>query len=285
MLLLDSGAFFTDRLLNKNGSIIAGITMKAMDAMGYAAMNASAREFAFGVNFLRERASGLSSPLVASNLSYAEGTSPFTKRYVMVGAGDLKVAILGIMPYGLREKIKRSMASDGVEVTPPAEALASILPEIRGEADVVILLSRLGQAETQQFVDTVEGIDLALFGGKDNAPDECGEENETRVTADGPRTPIFGVSAKGTRLGYVRLSVDDSGRVAVAEERTIPINGSVPADEKILAITGENVFQRIADERRRAEEELQREIERLHKLTPMEYMQKLLREQEGAGKQ
>jgi len=281
VLLLDCGGFFTNRFINIAGKLITDKGLKAANLMGYTAMNVGTGEFSFGVDFLRERASELTFPLVASNLSYAEGVFPFTKRYVMAQAGDLKVAILGVMPSGILEKMPGSRASGVVEVIPPAEALESILPGIRKEADIVILLSQLGFEGTQRLVGTVKGIDLALYGGKENDPAKCGEEVKASSSAGESVTPVLKANAKGSHLGYARLSVDTEGRVAAGPTKMIFLDESVAMNETVLAITGTDIHKVVAEEQKRAAEEQNREIEKLHKLTPMEYMQKLLKEQKG----
>lgn len=281
VILVDCGGFFSNRIFSSAGKMLADFTLKATNVMGYAAMNISPGEFSFGVDFLRDHTSGLTFPLVASNLSYAEGISPFTKRYVIVQAGDRKVAILGVMPPGILDNMPRSGASGVVEVLPAAEALTSILTRIRAEVDIVILLSQMGFVETQRLMDTVKGIDVAIYGGKDNVPAGCGSGAGTGISVNGPRAPVFKANAKGSHLGYIRLSVDDTGRVAVARERMIFLDESVPMDDRILAITGEDVFQLVAEERKKEAEKMKRNIAELHKLTPEEYMQKLLSEQKG----
>jgi 2',3'-cyclic-nucleotide 2'-phosphodiesterase (5'-nucleotidase family) len=285
VLLVDCGGFFSDRYISETGKLIARKGLEAASSMGYAVMNIGTGELAFGVDFLREQSSALTFPLVASNLSYAEGITPFTKKYVMAQAGGLKVAILGVMPTGILEKMPRDGTSGVVEVIPPDEALASLLPGIRQEADMVILLSQLGQEWTQYIVDTVKGIDLAIYGGKGNAPLGCGENVQTNPSADEPRVPVLKASARGSYLGHVRLSVDTAGRVTTDSTKMISLDESAPMDEAILAITGTEITKLAAEEQKKAAEEQKREIEELQKLTPEEYMRRLLREQKGEKKQ
>jgi 2',3'-cyclic-nucleotide 2'-phosphodiesterase (5'-nucleotidase family) len=279
VLLLDCGGFFSNRFINPAGKLIANTGLKAANLMGYTAMNVGTGEFSLGVDFLREKSADLNFPLVASNLSYAEGASRFTKKYVMTQAGGLKVAVLGVMSPGILDKMPHSRTSGVVEVIPPGEALESLLPGIRKEADIVILLSQLGLTETKRLVDALEGIDLAIYGGKDNKPAGCGEEIKSESSAGKSETPALKASSLGTHLGYVRLSVDDAGRATVDNRRMISLNDAVAMDDKVLEITGNDIFKRAAEERKKAKEEQLRQIEKLHKLTPMEYMEKLLKEQ------
>ena len=287
MILLDCGGFFSNRFINPAGRLIANTGLKAANLMGYAAMNVGTGEFSLGINFLKEKSADLNFPMVTSNLSYAEGASPFTKKYVIAQAGGLKVAVLGVMSQGILDKIPSSGIFGVVEVIPPGEALESLLPGIRKEADIVILLSQLGLTETKSLVDTLEGIDLAIYGGKDNKPAGCDGEIKPESPTGKSEIPVLKASSFGTHLGYVRLSVDDAGRVAVNRRKVIFLGESVAMDDKVLEITGDDVFKRAAEEKKRGAEEEQRKMEReikeLHKLSPMEYMEKLLKEQSKGG--
>ena len=285
VLLVDCGGFFSERFIGKKGKFITDRGLKAANLMGYAAMNVSPGEFSLGIDFLREQTSNLSFPLVASNLTYAEGIIPFTKRYVIVEAGDQRVAILGVMPLGIIEKMPRSGVAGVVEVIPPDKALASLLPGITQEADMVILLSQLGQEWTQHLVDTVEGIDIAIYGGKENAPAGCGENVQASSSGNGPQIPVLKANAKGSFLGYTKLSADGAGRITADSTSMIYLDEAVPMDEGIIAITGTDIKKLVAEERKKAAAKKEREIEKLQKLTPEEYMQKLLREQKGENKQ
>ena len=280
VLLLDCGGFFPNKFSRTIQEFIADTGLKAVNLMGYAAMNIGTGEFSLGANFLREKSADLNFPLVASNLSYAEGASPFTKKYVMAQAGGLKVAILGVMSPGILEKIPRSGTFGVVEVIPPGEALESLLPGIRKEADIVILLSQLGLTETKKLVDALKGIDLAIYGGKDNKPAGCGKEIKPESSAGKSKTPALKASFRGIHLGYVRLTVGNAGRVAVDNRKMIFLNNAVAMDDSILKITGKDIYKKVAEVERR---KMEQEIEELHKLTPMEYMEKLLTEQSKGG--
>lgn len=291
MLLLDCGGFFENKFSRTTREFITDVGLKAVNLMGYTAMNVGTGEFSLGVNFLKKKSADLNFPLVASNLSYAEGASPFTKKYVITQAGSLKVAILGVMSTGILEKMPRSGTFGVVEVIPPGEALESLLPGIRKKADIVILLSQLGLSETNKLVNALKGIDLAIYGGKNNKPAKCGDEINAKSSAGKSGTPALKASSRGTHLGYVRLSMyntgDNTGRVAVDNRRMIFLNDAVAMDDNVLEITGDDVFKRAAEEKKRGAEEEQRkmgrEIKELHKLSPMEYMEKILKEQSKGG--
>ncbi len=283
MLLLECGGFFPNKYSRATQEFISDVGLKAANVMGYTAMNVGTGEFSLGMKFLREKSADLNFPLVASNLLYAEALAPFTKKYVMAQAGGLNVVILGVMPPGILDRMPRSRTFGVLKVIPPGEALKSLLPGIMKDADIVILLSQLGLIETKRLVDGLEGIDLAIYGGKDNKAAGCDGEIKPESSTGAPVTPVLKASSKGTHLGYVRMSVDDMGRVAVDNSRMIFLDDAVEMDDKILEIAGDDIFKRVAEEKKKAKEEQQRQIKELHKLTPMEYMEKLLKDQKQSN--
>jgi len=287
VLLLDCGGFFPNKFSRITREVIADVGLKAVNIMNYAAMNVGTNEFSLGVDFLREKSAELSFPLVASNLSYTKGISPFTKRYVMVQADDLKVAVLGVMSPGILDKMLCSGTFGVMKAIPPGKALETLLPWIRKKADIVILLSQLGSAETKILMDGLKGIDLAICGGKDRKPAGCGEKINPEPSTGKFETPVLKASTRGTHLGYARLAVDDAGRVIISRRRMIFLNDAVAMDDSILEITGKDICKRIDEEKKRiAEEErrkMGREIKELHKLLPTEYIEKLLKEQSKGG--
>ena len=113
-----------------------------MELMRYDALNLGSPEFMFGKEFLEQARSQVSFPYIASNLLDGGSRIPWTREYIIKEVGGIKVAILGVLdPDGLtrlpdRERVK------GLEAIPPEAALNRLLPEVRGKADLVILLSQ-----------------------------------------------------------------------------------------------------------------------------------------------
>ena len=141
----------------------AELHLKAMERMGYDALNLGIPELHFGKEFLERTRSQVSFPYIASNLLYDGGRLPWIREYVIKEVGGIKVAILGILDPDDFKKLPPRDDLKGFEVLPPEAVLNRLLPEVRGKADLVILLSQLSEAKTLALVEAVQGIDVAIF--------------------------------------------------------------------------------------------------------------------------
>ena len=136
----------------------AELQLKAMERMGYDALNLGSPEFHFGKEFLERTHSSVSFPYIASNLLYGGSRLPWTREYVIKEVGGIKVAILGIFDPDDLKNIPRPGDAKGFEVLPPETTLNRLLPEVRGKADLVILLSQLDEVKTRALVKAERGL-------------------------------------------------------------------------------------------------------------------------------
>ena len=165
-----------------------------MERMGYDALNLGGPEFSFGKEFLEQTRSLVSFPYIASNLLYGGSRLPWTREYIIKEVGGIKVAILGILdPDGLAQLPDREQVK-GLEVIPPEAALERLLPEVRGKADLVILLSLLDAEKTLALAKAVKGVDVAISSVSDDAffvsPPQTGNTDSSPDEASGKVTWI-----------------------------------------------------------------------------------------------
>ena len=113
-----------------------------MELMQYDALNLGGPEFTFGKGFLEQTRSKISFPYIASNLLDGGSRIPWTREYIIKEVGGIKVAILGILDPDGFTRLPDQEQVKGLEAIPPEAALKKLLPELRGKADLVILLSQ-----------------------------------------------------------------------------------------------------------------------------------------------
>jgi len=268
-------------------------------------MNIGVNDFSLGVNFLREKVTGLSFPCVASNLAYDDGETPFTERYVMTKAGDLDIAIVGVMPDEALKTLPPLDPITTIHVIPPRQALFELLPAVRKNADVVILLSQLGSVETQELLAGISGIDIAITAGldrdtfkkKDTSESEDDEAQCDSAQSSGKGsqdmtapefaagTPLFKMGDRGKHLGYIRMEEVKDGTIIPILAKDIYLSRMVPEDKDILAITGTDMIKMINNERERLLDAQQQEIERLQDMSPEDFIKGVLKEQKEKGAQ
>jgi 2',3'-cyclic-nucleotide 2'-phosphodiesterase (5'-nucleotidase family) len=123
-----------------------------------------------------------------------------------------KIAIVGLSD-------ARSTAEIGVR--DPLQTAQAIVPQLRRQADAVILLSHAGLSVDQQIADTVPGLALIVSGGAVSAP------MPWRSAKIG--TPVWHVDVPspghaGRRVGVGTLNLESSGQTLMSGWQGINID-------------------------------------------------------------
>jgi len=283
--LLDNGGMFP--LPYPSQKRVAEIALEAMNLMPYTAMNLGWSDISAGTDFLKESASKLKFPFISSNAVYKESGLPLGEKYLIREIGGIRIAILGILPVTVPEKLakiascgdkepsddaaapKPEILIDKLTVIPPEEALKQLVPEVRAKADAVILLSQCGFDATEQLVSQIKGIDLAITGpsGKPKSEQKTG-------------VPVLQTSLGGKEAGFVKLTLNDSGQIQI-EKKIISLHDGIASQPEIAKITGDDIVKKLRDEEIKRLEE---ETKELLKLSPYEYYKKLETEKEAGVK-
>lgn len=159
LLLIDCGDFL-DRVRAETEGSGGAANRALLDYMGYDAVGMGNNE---GLSYTRDQLGSLFEeapyPIVCANLIEAEtgGLPVWMKSHVLVRRAGLRVALLGLTaPYTDFYELL------GWKVLDPMETLARMVPELRKQADLVVLISHLGLKHDENIASTIEGIDLIL---------------------------------------------------------------------------------------------------------------------------
>ena len=264
VLLLDSGGVFADR--GQRLKLKADVILKAMDLMGYDALNLGSREFFFGLDFLKSVSSGISFPFISSNLVYDKSRFPWIKDHILKNVGGLRVAILGVMPVEAFENIPDPGSLKNLKIIPPETALKNLLPKVRKKADFVILLSQLGFEATTSLVDKLNGVDLAISYGRKRIghPDKG-------------RTLVVHTGSQGKSLGFLQITMSENGEIIEHQWKTIKLGESVADDERIAKLVKDDFPKKAT------RQELEQEMNKLLKLRHHEYIEMINKKQAEEG--
>lgn len=265
LLLLDGGAVFGTQ------KDTAEFMSNAMELMGYDALNLGIPEFNFGKEFLEHTRSHVSFPYIASNLLDGGGRLPWTLEYLIKEVGGIKVAILGVLNPDDLIRIPDPELSKGLEVIPPETALARLLPEVRGKADLVILLSQFGAEKTLSLVKTVKGIDVAISSGSDKNFPEKAPGN----------TVLLHTGFLGKTMGLLKVTLDEKRGLSVRESRNVILDKSVPGNAEIerLEEKHKKAWAEKLAQTQKESEQAQKELMEGLKLSPEEFMERHRKEQ------
>ena len=220
----------------------------------------------------------ISFPYISSNLLDGGSRIPWTREYIIKEVGGIKVAILGILdPDGLAQLPDREQVK-GLEAIPPEAALNRLLPEVRGKADLVILLSQFDVEKTLALVQAVKGIDVAISSASDDVFFPPATEKETAV--------LLQTGSLGKTLGLLKITLDEKRALRVSEKRYVPLDNSVPGNQEIerLVATFKKAHETEQEKlRREQQEKIRKEQKEMLQLSPQEFMERYRKEQTSKG--
>ncbi len=140
----------------------AHVFFRAMQAMGYAAMNVGPHDLMAGVGFLRKTARRYHLPLVSANIVAKKGRKLVFEPWRIAKVGALKIGLFGLVSgsppaYGAR------FLDQGLSIEEPIPAAkrAVLALEEKG-CDIIVLLSMLKKAEVEDLAAQVPGVTLII---------------------------------------------------------------------------------------------------------------------------
>jgi 5'-nucleotidase / UDP-sugar diphosphatase len=255
VLLLDCGAAFDDQ------KDTAEVMLNAMERMGYDALNLGGPEFNFGNEFLEHARSSVSFPYLASNLLYGGNRFPWTQEYIIKEVGGIKVAILGVLDPNELEQLPNQEQGRGLEAIPPEVAVNRLLPEVRGKADLVILLSRFGVEKTIALVKAAKGVDMAISSGS----------NDVYFVKDPGDTLLLQTVPLGRLVGLLKITLDEKRILTVSENRYAPLEQSVPDNEVVAGLVEKHKKAQVV-KKEKSQKELQAKLMEGLQLSPEEFI-------------
>lgn len=272
LLLLDCGGVIPFRANYRE--MKSDIILKAMGVIAYDAMNLSGSDFSLGASYLENWSESLSFPLISSNLLSVDGSPPpsWINRYAIVNAGTLSIGIVGVMPEGSFNEIPSAQKPSMLKIIPPLEAVSSLLPELIGRVDLIVLLSQLSLEETAVLSSQLKGIDLAISH----------EKRSSEPVKQNGETVIAPCGTESSNIEIIELDASSEGKLSVARNRPIVLDDDVPHDPDMDQIISASYAEWLrAIRRERDLEKFQARHEELMKglkVSPEEFMRNLGRE-------
>ncbi|MDO8445533.1 MAG: multiheme c-type cytochrome [Deltaproteobacteria bacterium] len=213
-LILDSGNLFFNQNpipdeMKAQMRLKADLLADAYKKIGIDALNVGELDLAFGVNYLFDKRKNPGLPFVSSNIVYRVGGKEVFQPYIAKEVKGVKVAIFGLIPL-----LPNLGNNKDIKLLSPFDTARTMIGKLKGKADLIILLSNLGQQEDEKLAREVPGIDL-IVGGR------------TRVLLQTPvkigNTLILQAQAQGKQIG--RLDLNPTTKAFV--------NSMTPMDEKV----------------------------------------------------
>jgi 5'-nucleotidase/UDP-sugar diphosphatase len=222
VLVVDTG----NSLFGKepSNSSQGALQIQAMNLMGYDAMAWGETDLAVPAEVLQERFAKATFAAISTNLGPADQLP--LQPYVLKEMAGHTVAILGATAPAAA---KRTQPGIALTVEPPLEAISRTVAGLRGQADVIVVLSNLTAAENEALALQVPGIDV-LLGAHDT-----GAKIGSR-TVNGPEgSVVVAVTYRqGQFLGQLNVRFDSAGRVVSFAGQDLTLTDKYADDPAML---------------------------------------------------
>lgn len=219
----------TDRMHLETEGSAGRANVAVMNATGYDVMTIGNNE---GLTFTRQDLQRMFAErdgfdIVCSNLQEEEsGRQPeWMKPYVIRQAGGLRIGFIGATaPYSSFYSLL------GWKVEEPIEAVRQSVAELKGIADVIVLVSHLGLPKDKQIAEEISGIDLILGGHTHHL---------LEIPLVVGNTTVCGCGKFGQYVGEVEITVDPDTRKVVNIEGRCLATRHAPADLRVFELIRE----------------------------------------------
>ena len=191
--------------------------LRAFAAMKYDALNIGQREARFTAGQLRELKQSSPVPILSANLLDKATHQPVFEPWRILERGGYRVALLGVVdPRGLGEDLDPALVVEDMETT-----LARRLAELRGKADVIVLLAFTDESTLDRLAQQFYEVQVILGGKVSQPAQELKRAN---------RSLIYYVTNESRALGVLRLHLEDGIPMRVAANEIQLLHDHIPQD-------------------------------------------------------
>lgn len=216
-LHIDLGDF--SKIDDATGDYLTQVIWEAYERMDVRAVALGPRELSSWIVFedLMKRGS---IPVVSSNVTIRRdgGETPVGNRVLILEVNGIRVGLFSLM--GGSEFTSARMP-EGAEFGfhDPFSVAGEIVRDLRSRSDIVVLMSQMSRGDTERMLQSVPGIDVALYG---NRP--VWQQTATRVGD----TVVNQTGTRGQQMGRLVLIVDPKGRIIDFGSQNAPMDRSFP---------------------------------------------------------
>ena len=202
----------------------AEIAFDAMNLMALDAFMPGETDFVFGLPFLQGLAARSTFRTVAANIvDPVTGEPLFGAAYTVKRlAGGLRIGVVGVFDDAIR--FPAYIETSRFKVLPAVESLRKLLPELRRQADFLVLLSHMGMDRSKELARQIPDFDLIVIGHGKPIVKKLEKQGETILLATG---------GDGQYLGRIDLSLSGTGAIIWGELSIVPLEDPLEIHEGV----------------------------------------------------
>jgi 2',3'-cyclic-nucleotide 2'-phosphodiesterase (5'-nucleotidase family) len=210
-LVLDAGDLVQGTPVS---SLFRGVPIfEVANGLGLDASTLGNHEFDYGRATIDEYVETAEFPLVTANVDCEPGGTPADAPFVVLEKAGIRVGVIGVLTASLPNLTTPDNYA-GCRLTEPADAVRELLPGLRSQAELIVVLGHL-TGEEESAVAAVAGI-AAVVSGHDHSG------LREPLVVDG--RPVVRVAAYGRELGRLDLLLDGEQSVHGWRWKKIPVN-------------------------------------------------------------
>lgn len=193
----------------------------AMSAAGYDAMVLGNHDFRCSLDQFHKNLDLAKFAVLCANVLDRKTQKLVTPPYRIFDVNGLKVGLVGVTAL---DAVSMQAAIEGLDIPDPYETAKRFVPIVRKKADLVIVLSHLGNGEDGVLANEVPGIDI-IVGGHSHARLPIPQVINGAI--------ILQAYEKGAELGRLDLQLDNEGgkfRIVGNSNKLIPVTKDIPED-------------------------------------------------------
>ncbi len=194
--------------------------------MGYEALNIGQREARLSAGQLHELKTHAPVPMLSANLLDRATGAPIFESHKIIRRGPWRIALVGVLDgRGIGDALGEGLAVEAMEV-----ALGKLLPQLKGQADAIVLLAFADEAALTGLARQFYELDVIL-GGKVHQPSQqLVKEN---------RSLILATTNESRAVGTLEARLLGPGRMESIKGEVSLVSDQIPQDENIAALAVE----------------------------------------------
>ncbi|MEW5948343.1 MAG: hypothetical protein AB1711_02885 [Thermodesulfobacteriota bacterium] len=196
----------------------AEFILKSYLDMGYHAINIGLEDWEDG-DFLMTRIKGEKYPFVAANLKGADPALTLPPSFAVIDVCGCKVGILGLM----NDRRGHVEGHPDIIVSDAKIVIRDIVPGLKKECSLVVMLSNLGTRTDTKLAEEVDGLDIIIESGS-GALCKPWKINNTYICSPKP---------EGHWLGRLDVIVTPGGEIKQISHQILILDESIPEDERM----------------------------------------------------
>jgi 2',3'-cyclic-nucleotide 2'-phosphodiesterase (5'-nucleotidase family) len=193
-----------------------------MEKLGYDVVTPGPNEMRAGLEPLKNLTDGSSIQVISANITDKAGNLIWPD-HTLIERGGVTFGVTGVtdQAFYTYNLTKGAQDRDEFAFRNIKESLDAVLPGLRAQSDVVVLLLHTGYGDARRLLDEVSGVDVVVIGHAPVYKFSPDRQGEALVVQSGTR---------GQYLSCLELNLNDAGQIEDYRGEARPLGDTVALD-------------------------------------------------------